>query len=669
MSDLMRIALSGLVANQTALSTVGHNIAGAGVEGFSRQRVELGTQSPQYFPGGYVGRGVDVNAITRTVDDFVTRQLRTDTWLYNSAQSFRFYADQIDSTLSDPALGLSGRMDRFFSTFQAASEDPTWIPSRQVVIGEAQALAEGFNSLYDRFSQLNTAVNGQLDSLAADVDSLARRIADLNLKIETATGVGSGSAPNDLLDQRDQGLLELAAIIDLTTVQDGNSINVLLGKGQALVVGGVANAVATVAGRFDPSRRDLAISVGGQTRIVSDEATGGKVGGLLQFRERVLDQAFNQVGRVAIGIVAGVNDQNALGMDLEGDLGGLFFGDVNGGLSPTLRARPAGDNDPASSGVVTVMIDDPSKLSTSSYQLDVLSGGAWRLYRNLDGTVVANGAALADPLTTVDGFTLDLNLPAGNFLPGDSYLIEPTRSGAKDVSRNISRPEDLALAQPVRATPATGNLGQGQVAVGNVFDTSLPLFTTTPRQLSPPLLLRFTGPDTYDVLDNSDPANPVELAPALIGLQFTRGVSNTLFSATPGDPDYFGFQVSINGDPATGDSFAVGYNTGGKSDNRNAVALGKLQIADTLANGNATYQSAYGQLVGFIGTETRQARIDSDAGKVLVTQTQAIRDEVSGVNLDEEATDLVRFQQAYNATAQVIAVARSLIDTLLKATS
>ena len=133
-------------------------------------------------------------------------------------------------------------------------------------------------------------------------------------------------------------------------------------------------------------------------------------------------------------------------------------------------------------------------------------------------------------------------------------------------------------------------------------------------------------------------------------------------------PDYFGFQLGISGNPVAGDAFAIGYNAAGKSDNRNAVALGKLQIADILANGTATFQSAYGQLVGFVGSETRQARIDSDAGKALVTQTKAARDAVSGVNLDEEATDLVRYQQAYNATAQVIAVSRSLIDTLLKAT-
>jgi flagellar hook-associated protein 1 FlgK len=451
-------------------------------------------------------------------------------------------------------------------------------------------------------------------------------------------------------------------------VSDGASVNILLGKGQALVVGGVANRVSTVNGRFDPSRRDLAVSVNGQARIVSDEATGGKAGGLLDFRTRVLDQAFNQIGRVAIGISEQINAQHALGMDLEGELGGLFFSDQNNGIAPGLRARPAGDNAPASNGVITVNIDDISALSTSSYQLDVLSGGSWRLYRNLDQTVVASGAALSSTLVSVDGFTLDLNLPAGNFLPGDSYLIEPTRSGARDISTNITRPEDVALAQPVSVVSDTGNLGQGKIQAGNVFDTSLPLFTTTPGQLAPPLLIRFTDADSFDVLNNSNPASPVALVPPLTGLSFTPGVINTLFSTNPADPDYFGFQLTINGNPSAGDAFAIGYNPG-KSDNRNAVALGKLQIADILANSSATFQSAYGQLVGFVGTETRQSRVDSEAGKVVVAQTKAARDEVSGVNLDEEATNLVRYQQAYNATAQVIAVARSLIDTLLKATS
>ena len=671
MSDLLRIAVSGLVANQAALNTTGHNISNAGVEGYSRQRVDLVTRTPQFLQGGYFGRGVEVQTVERLVNEFVIRQLRTDTWVFNAADSFRYYAEQVDGILTDPAVGISTRIDSFFATFQAASDDPIWIPTRQVALDETRSLSERFNNLYKRLADTNTAINQQLGAMASDVDALAESIADLNLKIANAVGVGGGSdMPNDLLDQRDQRLVELAELVDITTVNDGHSINVLLGKGQALVVGAIANDVVTVAGRFDPSRTDLAVVVNGQPRIVSDEATGGKIGGILDFRNRVLDQSFNQIGRVAIGMSMEVNAQHQLGMDLDGDLGGLVFKDVNTQLNTVLRARAAADNDPASTGVVMVTIDDPSQLTTSGYQLDVLGTGGWRLFRLQDRTVVATGNTLTDPLVSVDGFTLDLNLSSGGvFLPGDSYLIEPTRYGAKDMGVAITRPEDFAFAQPVRATAATTNMGAGQMQVSEVFDTSIPLFQTTPGQLSPPLLVRFTSGTTFDVLDNTDPANPVALVPPLVGLPFTPGVPNTLFSTNPLDPDYFGFQLSLTGDPQAGDDFAIAFNTGGVSDNRNAVALAKLQIADKLVNDTATFQSAYGQLVGFVGTETRRSRIETDASKALVEQTREAREEVAGVNLDEEAADLIKFQQSYNASAQVIAIARSVIDALLEATS
>jgi flagellar hook-associated protein 1 FlgK len=669
-SDLLRIAVSGLVANQAALNTTGHNISNAGVEGYSRQRVDLVTRPPQFERSGYFGRGVDVQTVERLVDDFVTRQLRTDTWVFNSADTFRFYAEQIDKILTDPSVGLSGRIDGFFAAFHSGADDPVWIPTRQVVLEETRTLAERFNNMYARLAETNAAMNQQLDALAGDADALALGIADLNLKIAIAVGVGGGSdQPNDLLDQRDRKLAELAELVDITTVRDGEAINVFLGRGQALVVGSIASRVTTVQGVFDPERKDLAVVVNGQASVVSDETTGGKIGGILGFRDRVLDQAFNQIGRVAIGIVADVNAQHALGMDLDGDLGGLVFGDVNGALAPVMRARAAGDNDPASTGVVTVQIDDPSQLTTSGYRLDVLAGGSWRLFREQDRTVVASGAALTDPLASVDGFTLNLNLASGGtFADGDSFLIEPTRYGAKDIGVAITRPEDLAFAQPVRAAPAAANTGQGRIDVTAVLDTSLPLFQTTPGQLSPPLLIRFTSATTFDVLDNTDPANPVALVPPLVGLAFAPGVSNTLFSTDPLDPDYFGFQLSITGDPQAGDDFAIDFNTGGVSDNRNALALAKMQIATNLVNDTATYQGAYGQLVGYVGSETRRARIDTDAARTLVEQTRAAREEVSGVNLDEEAADLVRYQQAYSAAAQVIAIARSVIDTLLEAT-
>ncbi|MFM7273738.1 MAG: flagellar hook-associated protein FlgK [Gammaproteobacteria bacterium] len=661
MSELLRIATSSLVANQAALTTTGHNIANAGVEGYSRQRLELGTRPPQFISGAFFGRGVDIQTVERTVDEFVSSQLRADTWLFNASETFRFYGEQLDTILNDPAVGLGDRVNSFFGALQASADDPVWLPNRQVTVNEGKVLAERFNNLYARLSDINGAINAQLDGLAGDIDTLARGIADLNTKIATAEGSAGGDMPNDLLDQRDKKLLELSRIVDITTVRDGRSINVLLGKGDALVVGSLANRVTTVAGTFDPSRRELAIVQGGLSKIVSGDSTGGKAGGLITFRTGVLDQAFNQIGRMAVGVVENINRQHALGMDLEGDLGGLFFTDLNAGTAPAQRARPAGDNPSSSTGLIEVDILDSSALSTSGYQLDVLPGGSWRLYRGLDGEVVASGSSLpvAPPQIDAEGFRLRLS---GTFVAGDSYLIEPTRGGSRDIAMALSRPEDLALAQPVRADAATGNQGVGKIEVTEVFDTSTALFQTAAGALSPPLLLRFTSATAWEVL-NANTSAVIDTG------TFAPGVPNTLFSTTVGDPDYFGFQVRISGDPVAGDTFSIGYNTGGVSDNRNALALGRLQLADTLAGGTTTIQGAYGQVVGFVGSETRRARIEAEAGQALVDRSEAAREEVSGVNLDEEATNLIKFQQAYQATAQVIAIARSVIDSLLDAVS
>jgi len=660
------------MAYQGALNTTGHNITNASVEGYSRQRVELDTRAPQFINGAYFGNGVDLETVSRVVDEFVIRQLRTDAWVYNLAETQRFYNEQVDAILADPNIGAAERIESFFNALQSAADDPQWLPNRQVVISEAGTLTDRFNSLYARLADLNSSLNARLDSLAVGITSLARNIADLNAKIEAGFGTSVADLPNDLLDERDRLIQQLSELVDVQTVREGSAVNLFLGKGQALVIGRQSFEVVTTADRFDPTKRQLAVVRSDGPRVVSYEATGGQVGGILQFRDRVLDETLNAIGRIAIAIGSDVNRQNQLGMDLDGDLGGLLFNDVNDPLAAALRGRAASDNDPASTGGVRVFIDDPSRLTTSNYQLDIGSdGSSWQLFRLSDGVLVASGAALNDTLTTVDGFTVDLNLsavPPGNFFAGDSFILEPTRRGADFFATLMTRAQDLAFALPVRTVTAGGNLGSGAIEVGEVFDVSTAIFSTTARTLSPPLLIRFTSPTSYDVLDASDPENPVAL-PGLSGLPYNPGLPNTLFSTNPGDPDYFGFQVVLRGDPVAGDAFRVEYNTGGVSDNRNALALAALQTADTLNGGTITYQGAYGELVSFVGTETRQSRIDSESGLSLLNQTQEIRESISGVNLDEEAANLIRFEQAYNASAQVIAVARSIIDALFEAVS
>ena len=323
MADLLRIATSGLVAYQGALATAGHNVSNASVEGYSRQRAEFATQPAQFLSGSYIGNGVLLDSVTRVVDEFVTSQLRTDAWVYNQADTLRFYNEQVDSILADPDVGLSKRIDSFFNSVQAASADPRWLPGRQVAVSEAVALQSRFSALYTRLADINSSLNARIDTFADDISGLAGNIARLNQQIEVAVGGVVADQPNDLLDERERYIQQLAEIVDVQVVTQGKSTNLFLGKGQALVVGSLAYKAVSVTDNFDPTRKQLALVLNGASRVVTNDTTGGKLGGVLQFREQVLDESFNAIGRVAIGIADDVNRQNQLGMDLDGDLGDL----------------------------------------------------------------------------------------------------------------------------------------------------------------------------------------------------------------------------------------------------------------------------------------------------------------------------------------------------------
>lgn len=665
MADLLRIATSGLIAHQAALNVTGHNIANASVDSYSRQRVEMTTLPGNEVVGATFGNGVQVAGVGRLVDQFVIAQLRSDTSIAYRARMFSSYGEQLDTLYADPTIGVSDRIDDFFAALGDAASNPQSIALRRVVLDGADALVQRFNAQYARLAQIDSSINARIGEIASQVGRLAEGVARLNGEIgRYPPGNATGSQQqNDLFDQRDQLILQIAELVDVQVVADGASLNLYLGKGLSLVTGTVASNTVAVADPTDYSRRQLAIQSGNTSLIVSSRSTSGELGGLLAFREQMLDPAFNSLGRIALVMSDGLNEQNALGIDLEGNLGGKLFADLNEGIAPALRVRPFADNDPASTGRVRVLIDDPAQLTTSDYRLDIDAGGAWRLLRLQDATLVASGASLSDTLASVDGFSLDLNLsatPAGTFAAGDSFLIQPTRLGAQSIAVAMDRPEQLALAGPVRASAAATNLGNAVLGELQTFATTSATFAT-PGTLSPPLQLRFTSTTSYDVLNADD--GTVLLA----GQSFMPGANNTLFSTDPAAADYFGFQLTLGGNPAAGDSFRIDYNAGAVADNRNARALSALQSANTVDGGRMSYQQAYNLLVSGVASTARAARIERDSSGTVLEQAQARREQMSGVNLDEEAANLIRFEQAYNASAQVIAVARSVLDALFAA--
>lgn len=929
MSGLLSNAVSGLQASQNALRTAGHNISNANTAGYSRQEVNYVTRPEQNIGGaGFIGSGVTTASIERVVSEFATAQLRLDTSTYNQLNKFNTNIGKVDKLFADVSTGLAGALQTFFASMQNGANDPASTPGRQLIVTEAESLSVRFNNLHQRLTDIESSVNGEVRTVTAQMNSLASSIASLNQSIGELRASGSGNAPNDLLDKRDETLRKLSELVSLQVVNQGDGdVNVFIGNGQPLVIGAKASVFSVT------NDGKIQLTGNNSNADVTAQISGGQIGGLLHFRNEVLQPSMNDLGRIALTMADQFNTQQQEGIDLDGDYGQRMFGDIN---SPVLAANRVvhGSNAQPYDRVISVTIDDTNKLTTSDYRFEIVPGSSNYLVTRLsDKTVVEQGTLSGAYPAKISFDGVSVNLTSGSFQGGDSFTIQPTKNGSRDIQSEIKRPEDIAFASPIRTAGSSSNSGSGLISAGEVLSlvdkngNRLPAFAN-PKTLSPPILIRFTSETTYEVLDNSDPANPKDLVPAMRDQTFIPGANNNIFttdigetrvtgkgervglpegrvvqtidpfsvpaglamtpaslpqangylaeqlnftfknpdtgsitnrtittvsgasamqtaaqiSALPGvtanavttatitdinfdsttyapplqlsvngenlleynpantafgfdvpDPNldeagfntylanrinsnsnlktlgfyaqsgsnpvtgapelrivassgvnidirlkasngatnsidvndsngnpnvrlmgmdagggeqsaitvggriditmadgislqtsptnsplfgdsslatfaqssFVGYQAAINGQPKAGDTFTIGFNTNGKNDNRNALLMVALETQSTMQGGTMSFGDGYGKLVEEVGTKSSLSKINTEASKSLLEQSQTMRDQISGVNLDEEAANLIKFQQLYQANAQVISVARELFDTLL----
>lgn len=638
MAGILGIGTSGLLAYQTALNTVGHNVANANTEGYSRQRVQLGTQTPEFQGVGYVGTGVKVQTVERVYDEFLVEQVQTYT---SSAKYSEILAEQsslIDEMLADPDVGLTPAMEDFFSDLEAVSNDPTLVAAREALLAQSDTLVDRFAHLNRRMEDLREQVNDKVTNVTSEINGLAEQIAQLNYDIFNARGTAT---PNDMLDARDQLLTELAEKVAITTVeQDNGAVNVFYGKGQTLVINFDANTLVSARNAYDARQVDVGMNLGGGGLVdVSNQITGGELGALMDFRSNVLTEAQNSLGSLATAFATTFNEQHRLGQDLQGNLGTDFF-NVGG-----LEVLPNTNNSAASTAVITATLTDVAELDASELELSYSAAGGYTLRNLSDGSSV-NFAAAALPFTATDyGFTLS---QTGAIQDGDRFLIRPGRRGAEDLSLALTDPNEVAAAAPVRAqADILNNTGTGEIGPGVVLDTALlPAATLT--------LTYDQGNNRFNVFNG---AVLVDTTNA-----YTSGGAITSTGATLN-----GVELRVSGNPADGDSFTLEANTNGVGDNRNALLMSDLQNQTQLAGGSASYTDFYGGLVADVGVQTRQARVAESTQSTLLSNAQNARDSVSGVNLDEEAANLVKFQQAYQAASQVIVTANTMFQSLISA--
>lgn len=627
-NSLANIGISGLRTAQVQLLTTSHNISNASTPGYNRQQAIASTNIPEIRGNGFVGRGVQVSTVQRIFSQFLfTQSLQTQ---HQSSQLDSYYNEikQLDNLLADTSSGLTPALHAFFNAVQDVATNPASVPSRQAMLSNAEALVGRFQSMDRRFSEVREGINSQLISSVDEINSLAKQIGRMNLNIQTVEGSSGGQPANDLRDQRDALIRELSKLVNVSVIrQDNGHYNVFIGNGQALVVGSETMTLKTVPSLEDPQRLTVAIDMGSKTVLIPEhQLQGGSIGGLIAFRNETLDSAQNEFGLLALGLAKTFNDQHRLGQDLNGLLGSDFF---KVSEPEILSAR---GNDPASN--VTAIVSDVSALTASDYRFD-FDGSQYTLTSLKDGTSATSVTAptLASPLT-LDG----LSVTDSSMLAGEHFVIQPTRMAARNIQVAISDTAKIAAAAPIRTEAASSNTGTGKISAGRV-DALDPNLQET-------VTITFHSPSLFDVTG--------------VG----ANASNQPY--TPGtDISFNGWTVQISGEPAAGDTFVIEANTGGVADNRNALLLAGLQTQNTLLNNTASLQSGYARLVSQIGNKTRELEVMNVAQANLLAQTDQSLQSLSGVNLEEEAANLLRYQQAFQASSKVIEVSNTLFDTLL----
>jgi flagellar hook-associated protein 1 FlgK len=615
-----------MLAFQRALEVTGHNIANANTPGYSRQVAEFTTR----IGGGrgqlYVGGGTQISTIKRMYDALLVEQLRTSATGQARFSALDNLAGRVDSLLADADTGLNMGLQNFFNTMQDVANNPAEIPTRQALLGEADGLVNRFRSLDQRLDTLESEVNERLTLAVDEINRIAADIADTNDQIAIA---GVGALPNDLLDRRDGLVLELSGLVSVSTImQDDGAMNVFVGNGQSLVLGGNVQRFGIQPSEFDPTRVSVVYEGASGTTPLDTSLSGGTLGGLLEFRSRVLDPSRQSLGQTAVAFANQFNTQHASGMDLRGNLGGDFFA-----IDPP-RILYSSNN--TGNGTATAAIDDLGAFTGADYVLE-FDGAAYSLTRADTGQAIPlTGTGTAGDPFLADGISIEVG---GAPAAGDRIMIRGGHNAAGSIQSVISDPRAIALAAPTRAQTSIANIGDATISPATVVDSSDPALLTSS-------VIEFTSPTSYTI----------------------NGAGS--FAYTDGDPIVInGSSVTINGAPAVGDQFTIEANYGASGDNSNALLLTDIQSVGVLDGGAIGIGESYAQLVASVGGTTHQIQAGLDAQNVIYANAEDAVLSQSAVNLDEEAANLIRYQQAYQAAAQVVNVTKTLFDSLIAATS
>ncbi|MGE0330394.1 MAG: flagellar hook-associated protein FlgK [Ramlibacter sp.] len=629
-SSLLNIGSRSLAAAQGSLGTIAHNIANANTAGYSRQEAVLQTAGGMYTGAGFFGRGVEMTTVRRQYDQFLAASVQTGASraAFDAARAGAL--DGLDAVFADPELGIGAAVDAMFAAAGDVVNRPGELAARQAFLSRASQLAQRIGTVGAQLKSLGQEANARIGGSAGLINKQLGEIRTLNERIAQAQV--SGQPPNDLLDQRDAALQVLNGLLPVNSVAaaDG-SLSLFTASGAALLVGNQQASVTAIADPADTTRTALQLSRGGVAQVLDVDALGsGSVAGLMHFRDQDLASAITQVGRLAIVAADQLNRQQARGVDASGVQGQPLLAVP----APVVR----GNTTNTGAATLGATVADASVLKASDYEVR-WDGSAYNVTRLADGQQTTG---LTFP-TVIDGLNFTA---AGAPANGDTFLVQPFTAAATGLTARALSPSQLATGYAAVAEASATNKGTGAITGFAVLQHS--------ADTALPVTISFNNPPTTFNVTGLASGN-------LTNVPYTAGQT-----IPPAPASYNGWSLVLDGAAVAGDSFTVKPNTAPGADNRNALALGAL--ADAAGVDGATLNEAFAALVGDAGVRVQGARDGAAVSQQMQADATARLQSVSGVNLDEEAANLLRYQQAYQASAKIIQASQTLFDALLSAT-
>ncbi len=656
----LNVAARALNTNQSVLQVIGHNIANANTVGYSRQNVSLTAVEGQQSGGGFYGKGVAIADVSRSYDAFLTRQANA-TQTVASADTLRYEKlQQVESLFPLGAGSLGTMLNSALNAWVDVQASPSDSTARQVVIDRSDELAARIRDTSLRLNEITTTSKLQASEVVKSINQLAEQIATLNDKITSV--IGSGAAPNDLLDQRDQLIAKLGTQVKVNTIAaDDGSLTVFVASSYPLVLGSKAGQLAIGRDTLDPNNRQVInfVQGGSQSRIPDDFLVGGELKGLQDFINHDMPLVQAELGRMALALAVEMNNQHQSGLQADGSRGGAFF-NFETTLTPSKTPAPFALEFTALGLKADDYAISYSALGQATIQRqsdgmywDPVAGAFQTNAYNIDFTSLPGGEI------TFDGLVLTPDaLNQGT--AGERFLLRPAADAARSLTVAPNVAAEVAVASHVSVSAPATNLGTTTIeAVGLSLERgSLP----TPV---PVFDVQFNSATGQFGIVGAAPAN----IQAPTSVTYTAGqplVWTYDDGATP--PNRFTYELTLRGEPKNGDRFNLSLTTASSTPFNGGNAQRILAMRDqTIFDGATTLADSYVAVFSGVASQLRESKFSAEFSTAQAASAESQRANQSGVNLDEEAAKLIQYQQAYQASAKYMGTVQSLFDTLMSA--